>query len=255
MLTTEINKGEAALAVIGMKAVLSREIERITAPQKRDMNDYGRVIEKRIKELFNEEVKCTWPLPPSYKSMLKQTSEKVELSQIEQMISPLPSEVQMEFTTIAGKVYVALQALLPKRSSITLSGNTQLTIDDPTYLSFYNIFRVLDDPLQVIELASCGALLKSQCESVRSIYPTISAAIDEAIQNDVTNRKHDIPHVVEYGLSTWLNIPVFVGDYSSLYVDANKQQNKQQNPSESQLSPESATSITASESAQYPKAS
>lgn len=256
MLTTEINDGEAALAVVGMKAVLSRKVEKITAEQRREMKNYGKAVEKYVKALFADEVKCAWPELPTYKFMLDATSETVQQGQIEEMISVLPPQTQTDFVILAGKIYKALQATLPKRISVSLSGTEQLTIDDPTYFAFCNQFRVLNNPMQVLELASSAALLRTQCDVIRASFPTISAAMDEAIQNAVTDRKKNdpIPHLVELGLSVWLSLPTYNGNFDAVYAPANKVQQKTPSPSEAQLSPESAMTVSPADAAQFPKA-
>ena len=86
---TTINPGERALAVVGVRAVVSRAVEKVTADQRRAIAAYDKLIRKRARELVADEIRCAWPEPPSYRALLRDLTQPFDQHQVEQMFGAL----------------------------------------------------------------------------------------------------------------------------------------------------------------------
>ena len=77
---------------------------------------------------------------------------------------------------------------------------------------FVTVLEAIDEPLNVFKFMSSGSLLKSQAHAVRTVYPTLSAAIDAAIMNETiaakaANKAFELNPRAEYGVKNWFGKP------------------------------------------------
>jgi len=254
-----IDPAEAALSVIGVDAVISRSVEKVTSAQRKDMRRLDKAIRFKVKASLSDEPSAKYTLPPDYMKLLGDLTSPIMPDQINKMISFLPMDVQSSFISIASNAYEKLQQEMPKNSVQTIAGIRQLNPDDPSYFHFHWIYSVLDNPLRVIELIGNGSLLRVQTEAVREIYPSISSAIDNVFDEEIPAKKakdesYELPMETEIGFRVWRSLPVVQGDYQQLYFDANKERDTDPEPSKSQLSNSAAASVSPAGAAMYPKA-
>src|SRR5689334_5099710 len=66
----KIDPAEAALAVIGVDAVISRAVERVTAAQRKDMRRLDKAIRFKVKSALADEPSAKYALPPDYMKLL-----------------------------------------------------------------------------------------------------------------------------------------------------------------------------------------
>lgn len=256
---SNIDQAEAALAVIGVDAVISRAVEKVSASQRKDIRNLGKMIKSRVSTMLATGVSVKYPLPPDYMQLLTDLTESMDQEQIQKTISFLPDDVQMPFMAIAGSMYSRLQEEIPKRVSRSTAGERQLTVDDPDYFRFYWVYSVLDNPMRVIDLIGNGSLLRVQAEAVKEFYPTISEAIDDAIDEVIPalrakDKNFELPMETEIGLNVWRGLPVIEGEYQSMYYVENKQRDADPKPSDSQLSNSAAATVSSADALLYPKA-
>ena len=101
--------------------------------------------------------------------------------------------------------------------------------------------------------------MRYQVAAVRKLFPTVSQAIDDALQAAIIeakgkDRNYELPAYAEAGVSTWFGFPLITVPTAAVYADANKPRDQQQRPSTAQLSPSAATSLTSAQQLAYPKA-
>ena len=253
------NPGEVALAVVGVRAVVSRAVEKVSADQRRQMAAYDKIIGKRARELMTDEVKCSWPEPPSYRPLLRDLTQPLDQHQVEAMLAPLDPETQTAFLPLAANAFLYLQNALPRSVYKSLAGFQQLPVDDPSWFRFAGLLRVLDDPLQIFELAAGGALMRYQVAAVRELFPTVSQAIDDALQAAIIDakgrdRSYELPAYAEAGVSTWFGLPLITVPTTAVYATADAKRDQQPQPSKGQLSPEAQSALTDAGAALYPRA-
>jgi hypothetical protein len=77
---------------------------------------------------------------------------------------------------------------------------------------FFSALEVLNDPLRVFPLIATGAILKSQVDAMREIYPTLSKEIDAAVYQAIAKKSaasgvrnpFRLPPRAELGVAVWL---------------------------------------------------
>lgn len=212
-----IDPTEATLAVIGLRPVLSREVERIKMEQARRVMSYAQDIYKEAKGIVRGE-KSSVPLGNiNYKKMLNQLfDDEFGMQQIVDMVNKFPPvlhAITSDFVVEAGNAIKYLRQLFPRQDKRTLTGATQsLQPSAMAIRRFVTTFDVLDDPMRILAHIASGSLLKSQTGAVREMYPTISDVItdafDEAEAYERAQKKSfQLPPFVQIGLTTWKGLP------------------------------------------------
>lgn len=219
----DIDPGEVALSVIGVQAVISREVEKITAPQRREMLNLDAQVAKLARAVCRDSLEIPAQFPPSYRKLLEELTRPFNAGQVEAMIAPLPPETKRPFMMAAQRAFEYLQGRLPKSVYTTFAGDKQQPVSDPQFFQFCSLFQVLDDPLTVFGLIGGAAMLRSQVAAVRSVYPTLSAAIDEAMQDAcatelAAKKSYQLPGPAEIGMATWEGRPIETKPFQAAYA-------------------------------------
>lgn len=212
-----IDPAEATLAVIGIRPLLTREIERITMEQAHEIADYGKKLYAEAKRIVRGE-KSSVPLGSiNYRTMLNQLfSDEFNQEQIIGMVMQFPPvlhAVTSDFFVDAGLAIKYLRQLFPREQKQTQTSVVQAL--QPSALAirrFVNTFDVLDKPMRILAHIATGSLLKSQMQAVRELYPTISPAIDDAFDEakayELAQKKSfQLPPLVQIGLTAWKGLP------------------------------------------------
>lgn len=261
-----IEPAEAALAVIGIRPVISRNVERITKSKLAEMDNLPKEITRLAKSLCRDGMAETPIERINYRPMLKQLSEGIKPDQLEEMTAAFPPgfhNLAGAFLAFALQLIQQLQQMLPKSVFQTLAGYTNLVPSDVAVWRFANILAVLDNPLSVFSLMGTGALLKSQVGAMRLVYPSLTAAIDAAIdeakldEQGVKKNWQFAPRA-EIGVKVWTGTPR-VDPKTLTALQANTQAAKDQQAAQKQqiadrTSQASKDSLTSTQRALYPAA-
>jgi len=257
---SSIDPSEATLAVIGMDAVISDAVEKVSAKQRRRIRKLDEEIKHRVGEMIHGRLKCDFPLPPPYRETLSKLFDSpIKPDQVQKMIAPLPQDVQNGFVAISSGVYKDIRDEFPRNTFKSIGGDITLDADDVEYFRWFWLYSVLNDPLRVINLMSTGALLRFQVDSVRENYPSISQCIDEAIDEAIPDaRVKDSmfvpPLEADTGIKVWRSLPIIQGEYQMVYAKDNEEQKQDINPPKGQLSNSAAASESGAQAALYPRA-
>jgi hypothetical protein len=252
----KIDPGERWAAVLGVGCVLSKEIERITADQKRRAYGLELEIAKLAKALVTGSLRPEWPDVPKYKQIDDELSAGFNVDQIQAMIAKLPSDDQMPYMTTANRQFEFLSHGFPRSSIETLAGPVFSTVSSVDLFRFWGLYRVIDNPLYVFELMGGGALLRNQAQAVRAVFPALSEYFDTAIRVAITNekaknKKYEVPYRADAGIRDWLGLKIVIKPYQVAYVEGAKLQENKPEPSKATLSPESKASLSATQGALY----
>ena len=257
---------EACLAVIGVRPIVSKAVERFTMSKWHEMDALPRRIHDAARSFVGGTMSTKIPLGSfSYRATLDDLSQSFNEDQLTEMASKFPPamhEVTAAFLIKAKQVRAALLAILPVSERKTLSGSNIIPPSQMMLRRFVSTLTILDDPMRVFPLMAAGALLNTQTISLRTIFPSLAKLIDEAIREAIETEKgrkksFELPPRAEIGISSWLGRPqmdrkLHIALQSSLADEQAKQDNT---PRPSQA----ATSVTAKEAlsnaqrASYPK--
>lgn len=211
-----IDPGELALATIGVSAIIDGDIPRMGIERQREALSIPNKLQKLAADVVDGDIKRPpMPRPHSYRKLLDHFAAGLQPDQVQSMIAAFPhdaSEMSSSFLLCAQAALQHLQKLFPMSVYSTFTGPQNLTPDDVSVWRFFSQLEVLDDPLRVFPLIATGAILKSQVDGMREIYPTLSKEIDSAIYAAIAKRSAKAPQSkpfrlpprAELGVAVWL---------------------------------------------------
>ncbi len=202
---------EAAMAVIGLRALVSKKVERVTVPVLERVDKLGKEITRLSRDLVNDKLTETFYSDLNYRAMLNDLADGFEIDQVQEMADQFPAEYRdlgLALTGHASQVITALTEMVPRSFYETVTGSKSLLPSDVAVWKFVSILEVLDDPLLIFPLMNTGALLKSQAHAVRELYPTFSAAVDAAlfdaaVKAKAAKKSFELSPRAEVGVHAW----------------------------------------------------
>lgn len=252
----DIDPVECALAAIGLKPILSREVERVTMAQVAEMVSLPKRIYKEAKCIVQGEKYKVPTESISYKKMLKELTEQYSEAQLVEMLSKFPPQlhaISAKFLVKAQQTREYLLSILPIQTKQTLLGPENLPPSTLAIRRFTTTFDILDNPMKILTHIACGSLLKSQTDAAKLVYPTLSAAITDALKEAAIDEKaekksYQLPAKVAIGSSVWLGQPI-VSPKLQTTLQGNFAKNKAQTPSPQQQGsqPSGNSSVAAKE--------
>ncbi len=256
-MNTEIDTGEVIVAVLGLRPIISKKLEKVTKSDLDAIVDFPMKLQRLARKLVAGTLKAKEEMPPeTYDSFLDRLTAPFDEAQIEATIGQFPGDgdEKLSAMTVAHQAFDLVASVLPKSVYQSMFSSANLAVSDPQWWTFQESFELLNDPLLVFNDIATGELLGSQATAMREIYPTISAAIDDAIKaanaEEIAKVKSfELPVNVEFGCATWFKMPIDVAPYQMSYTIGDAQRNATPQPSSSQSSAAAASSLSFAERA------
>jgi hypothetical protein len=214
-----INPGELALATIGVSAIIDGTVPKMGVGRQQEALRIPSRLDELAADVVNGSIKRPpMPRPHSYRQLLDHFATGLQPQHIQELIARFPhdaSDMSGSFLLCAQAALDHLKKLFPMSVYSTFTGPQNLTPDDVSVWKFFSQLEVLNDPLRVFPLIATGALLKSQVDGMREIYPTLSAAIDDSVNGAIAKKsaqsispegqvKYRLPPRAEIGVGIWL---------------------------------------------------
>ncbi len=203
-----IDRGEALVAVVGMRRVIDRSLKYITLEERAKADRLEARIEALAVQLCNGSLSgAEMPSPIDYDSLLTNLTEPPTPEQLEQMIRSIPGEDHDDaaaFLAVAGGVWKYLGSTLPIVVKRNLYGAENLPPSDMMLTKFDFLLQVLDDPLVTFDLMANGALLRMQGTALQACYPSIHDAIASAVATRMVTEEYDPQVCLSYSALTGL---------------------------------------------------
>lgn len=212
----EIAPVEILLATIGLKPIISREVETISSEQLGEMAGMPDEIRKMAKQLVHGQgISVPKYQPFDSQAAINDLAKGWDVQQVIDMIKKFPSQYQATGTALVVKAQDTIKQLIqgyPIAQYQTFTGATNLKPTDLKKFKFVSVMDTVNSPLSVFRLMATGMLLKSQAHAVRTVYPTLSATVDAAIMNETISAKaaspaFELPPRAEYGVKNWFQKP------------------------------------------------
>lgn len=232
------------LAVIGLKPIISREVEEISTETLDRMDK----VDEEIASLAKGVVRGQKVTPPQYapfdpQKAINDLAAGWDVNQVAKMIQRFPVRFQAIGTALIVKSQEVIKQLMegyPIAQYETLSGAINLKPTDLKRFKFKSVLELVNDPIRVFEFMSTGALNKAQAHAVRTVYPTLSACIDAALFNETASAKAtkgadwQIPYRQSYGIKKWLQKPA-ISQQAAVqaqknHMNANQRKDAARNP-------------------------
>jgi hypothetical protein len=214
-----IAPAEAVLASIGMRPVVTRVVEPISPEQWRRARDMQFEVNKAAHALMAGNL----PEPadshdrPGYMRLLRDLARPYDPQQVKAMLDELPPELEaaaVPFTMLAAKAFQYLASQLPRQFISSISSGAQ-PVKPPDRLldRFDSFFDILDDPVEALNRAATGQLLRSQVAALKEIFPSLLDYMSKAVAKEVVlargqDSDFDLPHAVEIGIGTLTGVDV-----------------------------------------------
>ena len=207
-----IAPAEAALAVIGLKPVVSREVEFITREQVKKMLALPRTLRALARKLVKGQLGGTYHEKIDYHRLLREMHRGWDVHQLLAMADMFPPDMRATGAALvisASAIVKKLLAEYPVSSYETVTGSTNLLPSDSRLWRFVAKLEVIDDPTTVFPLMATAALLVSQAKAVRATYPTIAAYVDwailvETIKAKTAKKSFELSPRAEIGVRAWM---------------------------------------------------
>jgi len=240
-----IDRGEALVAVVGMRRVLDRSLKYITIEDREKASRLEARVDLLAAQLVNGTLSEYEPTSPSdYDDLLANLSEPPTPTQLQTMIASLPGEDHDDaaaFLAVAGGCWKYLQASLPIVVKRSLYGAQNLPPSGVALTTFEFLLQVIDDPLCVFELMNTGALLRSQGAALKACFPSIHGAIVQAVTERMLGDETDGP--IALALSALTGMPyqdpkvtqAMAATDQAQAAKEQAQQQRQQQPQESRV--------------------
>ena len=252
-----IDPGEAWAVALGVGPVLSKQIGRVTADQRRTAFELPSRVAKLAAQCVQGKLTAGYPDVPKYKALFNDLSRTMELPQIEAMIARLPDEAKLPYMTVAARQFEFLTTALPRPIRETLAGIVPMPPDPVALHRFAGLYRVVNNPLYLLDLMSSGSVLANQCHAVRIIFPTLSAYFDTVLRDAVVEQvtrdaSFQVPYLADSGIRDYLDMEQIYKPYQAAFIPP-LEEDAGQKPSlpSSGVAPESKASLSAAQNALY----
>ena len=209
MVPQNIDPGEAILAVVGIRPLLTKEVERITAPMWREIGRIEQTIEKRSRELIRGSLGAAEKYPEvDYDQALKAFTEPPAPDQIMAMLADVPTPYALPFLTCAARAYNTLRGYYPIAQERTVFGVNTLEPGDFALGQFEDLLEAADRPLSLFQMADTGRLTTKQAAMLQAIYPTLYQETLVALAGAVMDAKADgVEPECARGVSVLFGVP------------------------------------------------
>src|SRR5262249_44975819 len=189
----QIDAVERLLMVVGIDAILSRDVERFGKTKLRRAAGIPDEVSALAGKMVRGDLEPDLTLSDlDWRKAVKELVAGWDVEQVTEMVSRFPPEYQAAASALVIKSVALVKQLsdgLPIAKYQTMTGAKDMVAADVAIFRFSSVLEVVRNPLIVFQLMAGGALLKIQAHAVRTVYPTLSAAIDAAIFNATTMAK------------------------------------------------------------------
>lgn len=207
-----IDPNELLLATMGVTPIINNEVPAITIGRMKEAREIPEKITELAKSMVSGGLKyVSPPRNHSYPKLLGRLTQPMEPNEIDKIVNAFTDEehdLSGSFAAFCQHAYQAVQSIFPVQVMQNYAGPKNLTPPDDKIFSFFNQLQLLDNPLTALPLISTGAMLRTQANACRSLYPTLSQFVDSAIDDAIIETKADnedyqVPQRIERGVSVW----------------------------------------------------
>jgi hypothetical protein len=248
-LPQDLDPGEAIAAVVGIRPLLTKKFERISADQWERIGKLDKTIYKLARDLAREQLDRTTFTPIDYDQYLTALSTDIDPAQIESIVAQFPIAFHDATTAYLGQVAKTLRFLrgkFPISTFKTLFGTQNLPPSETDIFAFEDLLEVVDNPMSVFEMVDSGRLTSDIALALMQISPSIYDKVvgDIVVRCSTEKAATDNfePHF-EQALSVLLAVP---GVNPTLRQQLQAPPPQQPQPQQPQQAPEPSSNTQAS---------
>ncbi|HUG49871.1 MAG TPA: hypothetical protein VLZ78_02630 [Terrimesophilobacter sp.] len=206
-----IDAPEALLAITGLGFITGARRADVSEDEIERARKLDAAITTRAKRALTGTPSYKPPTPLDFKRVLKHLSRIVSHQDNVERQQRFPvgyHRLATAYNLMLGQVQAEVLKMLPRQAWDTVAGVQVGVPSDLKIWAFVSIVEVLDDPLQVFDLISTGAITKKQALAVQLVYPTFSQAVSDAFQEVIVGKRGADPawlpdYRTAHGLAAW----------------------------------------------------
>ena len=211
----EIDPIELMMAAVGIKAIVSRKVERIKDSTLNNMAKLGQRIHSMIDTMVNGGDVEYEAEDYDYRATLADLAKGWDIEQVQEMIEQFPPDFAADGAALVVRSQEIIKAMLrdyPITNYQTVAGSDQLTPSNTKMFRFVSVLEVIDHPECAISRMACGGLMQSEVKAMRAVYPTLSEFIDASLFDAITKARakdeaFQLSFHTEYGVKAWWGRP------------------------------------------------
>lgn len=212
----EVDPVEALIAVVGIEAIASREVEKLRAADIERVLTYPKILLNRARAMARGELPRFTVGAYDHAKLLKDLVRPWDEEQLLKTVEPLPpsfdSLIPM-FVVRSQQMVEQLRDAIPNLVSKSILGITDYKPSQAAVARFGEVLEVVIDPLRAIDRMAVSALLKPQVAAVRTFFPSIAAAIDVAVVEVISDeavtkagardKEYFLDRATQRGMNRW----------------------------------------------------
>lgn len=191
---------EALMAVTGIKRVLEREPQKITAADKHAAAALPREMRRAVSRFLDPDT-VPRQVPKmkrfDYAKALDQITKALEpqhLADLAGMFRPSDAILGAEYLALATRLLGYLQSILPIRTLKTMATTINVDPSDAEIARFRRAYDVVNDPMIVLRDMEYLMLVGDQVNTVATNYPTLYAMMRDrmalGMADELAKKKH-----------------------------------------------------------------
>lgn len=228
MISANLDTTECLLSVIGIRPFIYRDFAAVTKEQLEQLGRMPVTIEKLARELCRGDLAGVGISALDYDKTLRELYEDYgpeDFDKAHRALAKNAAEFDLPLLAKVADVIQFLRTLFPRESYTTLEGQDQMEPNAYAVIAFTAVLDAIDDPLTVFKGMSNASVLGSQVAAVRHVYPTLSAAIDEAVTEmpaelRAAKASFNLAWDTEVGINKWLGRPPVDAELTAMFADA-----------------------------------
>lgn len=215
---------EALMSVVGVSPFVYRDVPMVTVSQLEEAGRIPATIEKLSRGLCKGELTGVGITALDYDKTVKMLYEDYQpedFAVVSRAMAKNAAEFHMPLLTKVADVIQFLRSIFPRSSTATLEGQEQREPNAYDVYAFTAILDALNDPLTVFRGMSNASILNSQVAAVKQVYPTLSAAITDAVTEmpaelRAAKSSFHLDWNTEIGINKWLGNPPIDPDLAAM---------------------------------------
>ncbi len=183
-LPPNIDPAEAISAVVGIRPLLTKQFERITAGQWEQIGGIEKTIYRLARDLARGQLDPAEFPAINYDRYLDALSSEIDPEQVSAIVQQFPLELHDVTTAYFGQVGKTLRFLrgkFPISTYKSIFGDQNLPPSETQIFAFEDMLEIVDQPLAVFSMVDTGRLTSDMALAMMQIYPSLYKAVVTAI--------------------------------------------------------------------------
>lgn len=208
----DIDPAEAVVATVGVREAIIKAAEPVRMSTIHEIGSLPLRIQEAARAFMRGE-RDKWPRTKvdyraMFRSLVEENFDLGDMADVAARFPPAEHDAAAVYISKVGSVLLALKQAFPIATYTTYAGTKTNLPPDVAVYRWAVLLQIADDPLCLFDCIGCGGITSKMVQAVRMIYPTVTAAIDSALDQAkaraVDERKSfELPPRAEAGVETW----------------------------------------------------